>query len=243
MIRGLSPKGEFIEVTKKNMYNDIVESMISAILIGVFSTGDRLVETELAKKFGVSRTPIRESLFALLNLGLIKMEANYGAIVLEFGPKQLLEVFQVRQFLEAGATRLSIGRIPKDQLHFALQETQQMLALASDNADWSRKGMELDVFIHDLIAKFCSNARLANEIIRYCSLVEAVRIEVGNRYHIQEQGMKEHTTILQSLLEEDPDAAANAMREHIQNTGNAAAKVMMEIRDKLKNHTTPIMSA
>src|SRR5471030_2433218 len=92
------------------------EAIEEMIAVGALSPGEHLDETELATRFGVSRTPIRETLIQLASMGLVVIRPRRGAIVAELGPQQLVEMFEVMSELEATCGRLAARRMtPEEQ--------------------------------------------------------------------------------------------------------------------------------
>ncbi|MEG0711644.1 MAG: GntR family transcriptional regulator, partial [Niameybacter sp.] len=87
---------------------DIVfQTIRKAILNGELEPGERLMETQLGEKLGVSRTPIREAIRKLELEGLVVMVARKGAQVAQFTEKDIEDVLQVRASLEALAAKLA----------------------------------------------------------------------------------------------------------------------------------------
>jgi len=76
------------------------ETIEEMIAMGELQPGQHLDETELATRFGVSRTPIRETLIQLESMGLVVIRPRRGAIVAELGPQQLVEMFEVMSELK-----------------------------------------------------------------------------------------------------------------------------------------------
>src|SRR3569832_1891936 len=89
----------------KNRSQTLREAIEEQIAVGKLKPGDHLDETELAKEFGVSRTPIREALIQLASTGIVMMRRRRGAVVAEAGPQQLVELFEVLAEIGAGAGR------------------------------------------------------------------------------------------------------------------------------------------
>src|SRR4051812_43586726 len=85
-----------------------IEEMIA---VGTLKPGQHLDETELATRFGVSRTPVRETLIQLASMGMVVIRPRRGAIVAELGPQQLVEMFEVMAELEAMCGRLAARRM------------------------------------------------------------------------------------------------------------------------------------
>ena len=78
----------------------IVASLLSDVFAGRLRAGQHLVTQELASRFGVSHTPIREALIAMAGLGVIDLEPNRGAVVRKITPRDVREVCHVRRVLE-----------------------------------------------------------------------------------------------------------------------------------------------
>src|SRR5204862_2025556 len=138
---------------------------------GEIRGSDRLVEQELAKKLGVSRTPVREALFELAAIGLIRLRPKLGVTVRDFGATQIREIYQIRRLLECEATRLCAGRIDEALLRQIRDETQALLAAQAPGESWSRQAMALDDVFHESISANSGSERLAEEIERYRTLV------------------------------------------------------------------------
>ena len=93
----------------------IVESILADVFHGRLRAGQHLVTQELAERFGVSHTPIREALISLSGIGIIDLLPNRGAVVRPVTVKDVREICQVRRALECEATRSSCGRIPSNR--------------------------------------------------------------------------------------------------------------------------------
>src|SRR5689334_13854029 len=86
------------------------ESIEEEIATGVLLPGAHLDELELAARFGVSRTPIREALRLLAGQGLVDSRPRRGAVVAQVSPQRLVEMFEVMAELEAMCARLATRR-------------------------------------------------------------------------------------------------------------------------------------
>src|SRR5207237_3981615 len=109
----------------------IVESLLADVFQGELRAGTRLVTQELARRYRVSHTPIREALIALAGIGIIDLLPNRGAIVRQVRPNEVREVCQVRRALECEAVRSACGRIRLAQLHELADELRRLQALSA----------------------------------------------------------------------------------------------------------------
>ena len=89
----------------------LVETLLKEIVNGQIRSGEHLVTQALARRFGVSHTPVREALVMLAGMGLLDVTPNRGAIVRKVTERGVREICQVRSALECEAVRLACGRI------------------------------------------------------------------------------------------------------------------------------------
>lgn len=200
----------------------IVQSLLSDVFQGRLQAGQHLVTQDLAERFGVSHTPIREALISLAAIGVIDLQPNRGAIVRRVTVKDVREVCQVRKALECEATRSATGRIDPAELQALAVEFQRLASMATrGSVRVVAKARELDSRLHDLIASSCNNAFLAKEINRLKILFRVFRDTAwehdgaNNDFHRIAEECREHLAIVEALQAEDRRAAARAMSRHI----------------------------
>lgn len=199
----------------------IVASILGDVFHGRLKPGQRLVTRELADRFGVSHTPIREALIAVAAMGLIDLNPNRGAVVREVTVRDVREVCQVRRALECEAVRGACGRIDPDRLAVLEADLRSQIdAIDAKPPDRIDRARELDSRLHDLIARSCGNAFLAHEINRLKILFRAFRDLSWDRdidliqHRIAEES-REHLAIVESFVAGDRAAAARAMSRHV----------------------------
>src|SRR5215467_7855192 len=107
----------------------IVQSLLVEVFQGRLRAGKHLVTQELADRFGVSHTPIREALIALAGIGIIALLPNRGAVVRRVTAKDVREICQVRRALECEATRLACGRIDLAVLDALATDIKKLMAV------------------------------------------------------------------------------------------------------------------
>src|SRR6266403_5211097 len=110
------------------------EAIEDRIATGAFPPGMHLDENELAQKFGVSRTPLREALIQLSSMGIVSVRPRRGAVVADVTPQRLLEMFEVMAELEVMCGRLAARRM-SDPDHAVLMRAH-MACEASSSAQY-----------------------------------------------------------------------------------------------------------
>lgn len=200
----------------------IVQSLLADVFHGRLRAGEHLVTQELARRFGVSHTPVREALIALAGVGVVDIAPNRGAVVRRITREEVREVCQVRRVLECEAVRLSCGRTPLVELHALAADLRDVLAAASRPRHGNvARARELDSRLHDLVADSSGNLFLAKELGRLKALFRAFRdaawehVEAHDDYHRLAEEAREHLAIVEALLAGDRRAASRAMARHI----------------------------
>lgn len=209
----------------------VVRGVVHGLLRGRWQGGDRLTEIDGAALFKVSRTPVREALLELASMGIVELRRNCGAILLPFGEKELRNLYAVRTLLEAEAARLAATRMDDTCIDELKSDFTALRREQRHDTDW-----KLDRELHAAIAKSADNPRLAGEIARYGDLVQTMRVAVGTVIaDIHSTSLTEHLRILRCLKQRDPDAAAEAMRQHLAQAASSAVAALKQV-SKVQKH-------
>lgn len=200
----------------------IAEALLADIFDGRLQAGQHLVTQDLAERYGVSHTPIREALIQVAAMGLIDVVPNRGATVRTVTPRDVRDVCQVRRALECEAVRTACGRIDlRDLAELAAGFRRLLDAPARGAARLMARGRDLDTRLHDLIRTSCGNLFLAQELTRLMLLFRGFRdlsyrhVSARNDYRRVSIEAREHLAIAEALLAGDGRSAARAMSEHI----------------------------
>ncbi len=207
----------FETVPRGSIRDVLAGQILTAAVRGDFPAGSRLVVQRLAEQFGVSATPVREALAELASRGIVENTPNRGAVMRDFGPVQIREIYQLRRVLEVEAVRNACGKIDRESLERLKTDFEKLAAAPRDDA-WSGRAMDIDVRLHALIAAHCGSDRLREELARYNTLVQVVREVVDNEHRAQEIALAEHLKIIAHLLAADAHRAAETMADHIRRT-------------------------
>ena len=186
-----------------------------AILKGEMEPGERLMEIQLAKKLGVSRTPIREAIRKLELEGLVIMIPRRGAEVAGITEKALRDVLEVRRSLEELAIELAVARMKEDDIK-ALEAARIEFREALTTNDMIRIA-QADEKFHDVIYAGTYNDKLVQLLNNLRDQIYRYRLEyikdVGKRQLI----LIEHENILNAVKTRNLELGRRAMREHIDN--------------------------
>jgi len=200
------------------------EAIETKIATGAFPPGMRLEESELTRQFGVSRTPLREALIQLSSMGIVSIRPRKGAVVADVTPQRLLEMFEVMAELEAMCARLAARRMHEadQQELLAAHRACETACLAADPDEYYHKNERF----HHAIYRASQSGFLAEQAMalqRRLRPYRRLQLRVRNR---MSASFNEHTQIVEALLRGDPDAAAEALRQHILVQGERFADLL-----------------
>jgi DNA-binding GntR family transcriptional regulator len=231
----IAPEPEALQCDHGLRRQTIVQSLLADVFQGRLRAGTHLVTQELAERFGVSHTPIREALITLAGIGIIDLLPNRGAVVRRVTAEEVREVCQVRRVLECEATRSACGRVEPDKLHAVAAELRGLMAPRQrPGPGFIERARAVDSRLHDLIAESSGNGFLAKELSRLKTLFRAFRDvawqhdEAHNDYHRLTEEAREHLAIVEALLAGDGREAARAMARHIRSGARYWTRAMKD---------------
>ena len=203
------------------------EFLKSSVLSGHFNPGERLTEEHLAKKLGVSRTPVREALHKLESEGLIKALETRGFIVSRDSKDEVEELFELRAILEGYALRIISERISKEdleRLNGFIERAENALKREriEEVFKWNTKFHDT---LHGIVVEKKRLHRLLVNIRKYVLRYRRDTLQYPDGGKRTVDG---HRKILLALRLKDPDLCERMMREHIQEAKVDAEQFLFE---------------
>lgn len=199
-----------IKTSYRTLPGMITDILREAILSGELSGGAQLKQEELASKFGVSMSALREALKSLEAEGLVRFYPNRGAVVSELSADEAQEIFDIRLFLELGALELAIPNLTD----LDLAEAGRILKEADDEIQSGCWG-ELNWQFHETLYRSANRPKLLmliqnmhNNVERYMRLYLSTM-----KYQIKSQ--EEHRALLNACIKRDIKAAQDVLRKHM----------------------------
>lgn len=191
----------------------IATALAEEIVAARLKPGTALDETQLAARFGVSRTPVREALRQLAPTGLVQVVPRRGAVVAVPDAAQLGDMFVVMAELEAMAAALSaVAMTPAQRRVLERQHTAMAVMVQETDVAAYRAA---NVAFHHLLYAGAQNAYLveiATATRRRLAPFRAAQLEAPDRLR---RSHEEHGAILTAILRGDASGAAAALRQHI----------------------------
>ena len=191
-----------------------VDSIINLIRGGALKPGDIVNETDLAKRFGMSRGPIREAVRRLEGRKLIVREAYLRARVVPMGLPQIVELYELRESLEGMACRLATLRMSEEALARLIAQVEsatESVALAPYFTE------SYDLNFHQAVLNGCGNSRIRDTLqLEIYDLVRLHRWSAGAVPGRRGEARHEHWQICRAMATRDERLAESLMRSHIQ---------------------------
>lgn len=196
------------------------EQLKALILSHAVRPAEKLSEIALAKRLGVSRTPLREALMKLEEEGLVTSERNVGYTVADLDIETVCHLLEVRKALDVLAAELACDRASDDDLAAIRDVVRQIGELRKDDtsAENMARRLELGLEIHRVVVKATGNEALLRatdqiyQQLRLALWMEVLWVELGDSDY------EEHRAIAEAIGARDREAAARAAAFHVQSS-------------------------
>jgi len=214
-------------IKSTRIYEEIIRQVKQMIAEGRLKTGDRLPpERDLAEKFVVSRTSVREALRALESLGLIEIRPGEGTFVREVSVEALIEplalamlsqreataeLFEARRLLEPIIAGLAAQRATPEEI----QEMERILEEQAKEIAAGKSGVMQDAEFHAAISSAAHNRAITRLVHAIMDLLTQSREESLNTPGRVRRSHEDHRRILAAISERNPGAAERAMGDHV----------------------------
>ena len=208
----------------------VFQGVEEEIATGQLKDGSKLDEASIAKRFSVSRTPVREALQQLVGSGMAIKIPKRGCFVKAPSLREMIEMFEVMSELEGMCARLAARRM-SEQLLEGLKIANAGCKRAIETSDSDLYYSE-NVAFHECIYEACGNSYLANEtrqLRRRLQSYRRLQLRVRGR---MSQSLKEHDQIIEAIEAGDAGKADQVSREHVMIQGERFNDLLAQVRIK-----------
>ena len=197
-------------ISLRSEQRDAYVLILEAIDVGIYKPGSRLVESELAERFGVSRTPIREALQRLETQSLLTRDGR-SLVVASLDHNQMAELYVVRTELEGLAARLAAQHASEEEIDVLQQMVGADRTWTHDASALSRSNKRFHKQLH-LASHNRFLVQQLDLVHRSMSLLATTSLAVEGRGPV---ALDEHQAIVTAISERDGAAAYLAVRQHL----------------------------
>lgn len=191
----------------------IESALLDDIAAGLLEPGERLDETRLAERFGVSRTPVREALNRLTAQGVLVAGEKRGVRIAQYSREELSQMFEAMQEIESICARLASQRLTllaRSEIELA----QAKCALAAGDNDRIAY-IKANEALHMAIYRATGNPyiqELASDFRRKTGPFRAKKLQTQDDLH---SSVENHVDLLAKIFSEDSQIAVDGMRKHM----------------------------
>lgn len=195
----------------KTLREKILETIREAILKGSLKPGEKVAEPELAERFGISRTPIREAFRQLESEGYLTVIPRKGAVVTELSERDVEEFYAIKSILEGYAARMAAEKMSDKDIERleAINERLHQLAEEGDVKTFFRVHNEF----HDLFVQAAGNDKLLELISQLMMKFNRLRMASLSLPGRMEISVREHRKIIDAFKHHDGEKADNLVRK------------------------------
>lgn len=199
----------------------VAERLRNEIQHGALAPGTRLRQNEVAGRFGVSTTPVREAFAQLQAEGLVRIDPHRGAVVFHPSKEDLLEYYEMREVLESLAVHHVIAKLKPDVVKELTGLIDRMR-----RTDDARRWLQLNDEFHLRLYAASGRPRLSAliENLRDASTPYIYMYVAGRKP--SERANEEHQALLDACVGGDEEAARRAIRAHLRSAAEDLARFL-----------------
>ena len=190
------------------------DSIKQAIITCALEPGEQIVQSQLAERYGIGTTPVREALQRLAQEGFVRSVPRFGYVVTPVTFSDVQEIFELRAILESAAVGLAAVRGTSEQLQRIAQTAD--FSYVYRDVDSYPSFVNLNAEFHRSVVALAGNTRLVDQVTRLLDELNRV-FHLGMDLRDSAHEMRdEHLALVKALSERDPDRAERIMREQIE---------------------------
>lgn len=202
---------------RESLHEQTYQALRTSILSGELTPGKRLVETQLATRLEVSRTPIRESLRQLQREGLVVLDSSGGLRVISVSVVDAIHLYDCRMALEQAAVReacLNASDRTLDDLQQSIAQSERAVQREASTLN-TFEMLNLDYQFHRRIAESTGNRWLTDLLDQVFDKMMLLRVQTTRHNPKVLEICSEHRQICAAIASRDPDTAINSIHAHL----------------------------
>jgi DNA-binding GntR family transcriptional regulator len=222
-------------VRQKSKAEQSYQLLKERLLSGDFQPGDRVSESQIAKKMGLGRVPVREAMLKLQAEGLLKKSGSYGRMYVEYIEDQKIEEvihrYELREVIEGQACRLAA----KNMTGWQIDELRSRLKdlVESFSQDDREKKLEASRRFHTYLLANCGNPLLLrvweeNRLMPFATRTQTVEAQIQSHLTDRSRHHERLPRTVEAIAARDPEVAERTMREYVREITEAIRKASLE---------------
>ena len=210
------------------MADHIFNRLITEIVAGTIPSGQPMREAKMAKQWGVSRTPMREAVRRVAELGLLTLRPNRAPLVQAFTARDVEGLYKMREVLETLALKDAWKHLPPRLIRDLRTRASRIVDL--DSEDRIDQCLILDGMLHRAWIEHCQNPWLTQSLQRIWTYIRIFQRFMARNPELVRRSYEEHCRILETLGTVDVQAGIAALRTHIRRSRAAVEQAITKAR-------------
>ena len=190
----------------------VFQRLVAAVLAGQLPAGQPVREAQLARRWRVSRTPMREAVRRAAEAGFLILRPNQAPLVRALSDADIDALYDLRGLLELHAFELAWPRFTDAAIKELVAQAQ---TVAVGKPSWQQRCLELDRALHEFWLGRCGNPWLERDLRRHYQFLRIFQRWAGQDETGLRQAYREHLAVLDAIQHGDRGTATNLLREHI----------------------------
>jgi DNA-binding GntR family transcriptional regulator len=203
------------KIPLKTLHQTVADRIYEMITKGELAMGQKLMEIELCKTLGVSRTPLREALRSLSSEGLVELIPNRGAFVRQPSIHEISDMFEAMAILEGICAKMAVEKMTEKDLN-KLMELHQQLENSYEKGNinkYARVNLKYHTYVREAV-KNETIADIVNGLRRKILMLRYRGLQLEGRF---DASIKEHRDIIKAFQKKDPQAVEHFTKVHLIN--------------------------
>jgi DNA-binding GntR family transcriptional regulator len=216
-----------VEVAFKTKNVAVYEVLRRDIVDGKLKSGQKIIMSDVAKRFGLSEIPVREAIRRLESDGFVQFTPHIGAIVSQMDEKEVVEIYLIRIELEALATRLAVPHVTADDIDYLEKKNHDMGLAIKQNRPEELGALNKDFhlriyraapypYLNKLISDLWEKAERTQSVFAY--VPERAAASVGEHYQIIKSLRSKDLAAAEKLIKEQKNRTMAALQQYIKDS-------------------------
>ncbi len=207
----------------------IVESMREAIIKGTLKAGERLAESDIAERFGISRTPVREAFRQLESEGFLIVAPRRGAVVSAITEKDVMEFYAIKGILEGYAARVATPKLRARDIKTMEDLNNQLEEYANKND--ASACFRLHNQFHEVFVRACGNEKLYELVQNLVRQFQRYRLSLSITGKLHES-IAQHRAIVKAFASRDADLVERLVKENAVYGGETLIREVLDSQEE-----------
>ncbi len=206
-----------LKIEYSSLTTQVYDLLWKRIIDQQIQPGQKLSDLQLSKDLGISRTPVREALYRLMQEGIVQNHNLRGFFLTTFNSQDVTEIYDLRTALEVLAVRLGLPNLSQAELNRFQSDLDEVEFLVQTGQEKAfEKFLDIDRQFHHVLVSSTGNQRLKANLESLHAQINVFQLYGIHLKKLVILSLEHHQAIVSALRQQHPGLAEKAMERHIQ---------------------------